>query len=146
MVTVIEEPRDPLLLRLLVEAARAYENAVIDLMAERGEVRPAHFAVFRHLDPAGSRIGDLARDAGMTGQSMGELVAKMRDLGYVEVVPDPGDGRARLVVPTEAGAAAVARFAGHVRDVEDRIAATIGVDGLFALRNLLDELPTAIGQ
>ena len=82
-------------------------------LQERGfdDVRPAHGNVFQYLDDAGTRVGVLAERAHITKQSMGELVAHLEAGGYLERVPDPADGRARLVRATEKGRAinAVAR-------------------------------------
>ncbi|MGC5256780.1 MarR family winged helix-turn-helix transcriptional regulator [Gordonia sp. DT218] len=130
--------KDPprLLLRLLVEVTRGFEDRVLDDLAVDG-IRPAHFSVFRYLDPEGSRIGDLATAAGMTGQAMGEMVGKVRELGLVEVVTDPADRRARLVRATPRGFEAVAQYAEQVRLVEGRLRDEIGAAGLDELRALL---------
>jgi hypothetical protein len=53
------------------------------------DVRPAHYAVLRHLRPEGSRVTELAEEARMTKQSMGELVVYLERRGYVERLPDP---------------------------------------------------------
>jgi DNA-binding MarR family transcriptional regulator len=91
--------------RLLLRAARAFE---IDLNAglhAHGytDIRLAHSAVFAHLDRGGSRVVDLAERAGMTKQSMAELIADLVDKGYLERHPDPTDGRAKLIAATERG-------------------------------------------
>ncbi|MFI6869644.1 MarR family winged helix-turn-helix transcriptional regulator [Nocardia sp. NPDC050406] len=135
----ILEPSSETLLKLLVLTTRAYEQ---QLNAELGaaldpELRPAHYAVFRYLDPAGSRITALADAAGMTQQSMGELVTHMERLGYVERRVDPADRRARLVVLTESGRGAMALAGRHMAAIERRLARTLGADGLTDLRGLL---------
>lgn len=48
-------------------------------------------------------MAELAEEARMTKQSMGELVAYLERRGYVERLPDPRDGRARIVVWREVG-------------------------------------------
>ena len=77
------------------------------------DLRSAHGAAFQAIDPNGSRVTDMAAEAQMTAQGMGQLVSELERLGYVERTPDPGDGRAKLVVLTERGwqAIAVARAA-----------------------------------
>ena len=45
----------------------------------------------------------LAAAAGMTRQSMGELVRELGDLGLVEMVPDPDDRRAQALTLTDEG-------------------------------------------
>jgi DNA-binding MarR family transcriptional regulator len=64
---------------------------------------PAHQAVFENLDPGGTRLTELAARAGITHQSMSELVSVLEQRGYVERRPDPGDGRARIVRLTPTG-------------------------------------------
>ncbi len=51
----------------------------------------------------GLRLGELAERAGMTAQSMGELVDDLEGLGYVERRPDPTDRRAKRVHLTGKG-------------------------------------------
>ncbi len=66
-------------------------------------IRSAHAPLFLVIDPDGTRSSELAKRAGMTKQAMGEQVRHLEKLGYVEVVPDPTDGRARLVRLTDSG-------------------------------------------
>nr|WP_246462035.1 MarR family winged helix-turn-helix transcriptional regulator [Nocardia transvalensis] len=100
-------------------------------------LRPAHYAVFRYLDPAGSRVGDLAEAAGMTQQSMGELVTHLERCGYVERRVDPSDRRARVVMVTESGTAALKAAAGHLAGIERRLGEHLSAEGLADLRSLL---------
>ncbi len=64
---------------------------------------PAHQAVFENLDPGGTRLTELAARAGITRQSMSELVSVLEQRGYLERRPDPSDRRARIVRLTPAG-------------------------------------------
>jgi DNA-binding MarR family transcriptional regulator len=111
-------------------------------LAERGhpEVRPAHGSVFGFLDDAGTRLGMLAERAQVTRQSMAELVRHLERHGYVELVPDPGDRRARLVRPTDRGRAVWADARAFMAEVEGRWAATLGERGLRDLRRLLERI------
>src|SRR5512142_1837434 len=61
-----------------------------------GDVRPAHSAVLRSLPAEGTRIKDLASQAGVTKQSMAELVEYLQERGYVKVSVDRTDARARI--------------------------------------------------
>ncbi|MFF2087676.1 MarR family winged helix-turn-helix transcriptional regulator [Nocardia sp. NPDC058176] len=136
------------LLKLLVEAADAYEGELNQLLRAGlgADLRPAHYAVFRYLDPAGSRVTALADAAGMTQQSMGELVTHLERCGYVAREPDPADRRARLVVATAAGREALALAAHHIRRIEQAIAAELGPESLDRLRDALARLPAAIAD
>jgi DNA-binding MarR family transcriptional regulator len=116
--------------------------------AEAGytELRPAHMSILQHVDhpPGGTRIGELADRAQMTKQSMGQLVADMERGGLVERVPDPTDGRARIVRLTERGWMMHETAGEIVRGLEADWANRIGGQKLDRLRQLLKELIAAL--
>ena len=68
-------------------------------VAERGfaDARPALSVVFQHMRDEGSRITDIAERAQLTKPTVVYLVNELEALGYVERIPDPHDGRAKLV-------------------------------------------------
>src|SRR5436305_12397169 len=74
-------------------------------LAEAGfdDIRPAHTAVFQHIEAAGSRLTDLAERAQIAKQSMGYLVDYLERRGYLERRPDPSDRRAAIVCLTDRG-------------------------------------------
>jgi DNA-binding MarR family transcriptional regulator len=90
------------LLRLPLETLLDY---VYEELSKAGyvELRVAHGAVFRHISRDGSRITTLAARARITKQSMAELIEYLRSCGYVELVADPTDGRAKLARLTARG-------------------------------------------
>ena len=143
--------------RLLGESFRALDRQLHEGMvaAGFGDVRPAHYAVFRFLKPGGSRVAELADEARMTKQSMGELVAYLERRGYVERLPDPRDGRARIVVWTEAGLRWTEAAAERLGEIEDALAERLGgqerleklacsLEGLMALS--AEPIPTRAGS
>ena len=67
------------------------------------EVRLAHDAVFGTLPGEGARITDMAARAGITKQSMGEVVRELVELGICRMEPDPSDRRAKIVTYTDYG-------------------------------------------
>ncbi|HWC13137.1 MAG TPA: MarR family winged helix-turn-helix transcriptional regulator [Actinomycetota bacterium] len=102
--------------------------------------KPKHSAVFAQIDPDGSRLTDLARRANMTPQAMGELVDELEELGYVSRQRDPSDRRAKLIVLTPNGWAAVEAAKQTIGDLEARIDEVLGEEGHRALRRLLTRL------
>jgi DNA-binding MarR family transcriptional regulator len=102
--------------------------------------KPKHSAVFAQIDPEGSRLTDLARRANMTPQAMGELVDELEGLGYVTRGPDPTDRRAKLIVLTPRGRAAVKAGKQTIVGLENRITEILGADGHARLRMLLSTL------
>lgn len=81
-------------------------------------IRPAHSRLFESLDADGTRLATLATRAQMTHQSMGELIDAMERAGYVERVPDPADGRARLVRLTPQGQAMMRTALAELTDIQ----------------------------
>jgi DNA-binding MarR family transcriptional regulator len=82
----------------------------------------------------------------MTQQSMGELVTHLERGGYVERRVDSADRRARLVVVTDAGRAALAVAADRIRSIERTLAASLGDSGLAELRDALARVPEALSD
>lgn len=133
------------LLRLPYEAL---QREVYGGLAARGfpEIRPAHSAVFRHIAPGGSRLTALAERAGMTKQSMAYLVDGLEAAGHVRSLPDPRDGRARLVTLTAKGEKVVAALLELGAEAEARLAERIGAKRAARLRRALEEWVAAIEQ
>ena len=104
------------------------------------DLRPAHTAVFQHIDAEGSRLTDLAERAQITKQSMGYLVDYLEECGYVERRPDPSDRRAALIVLTERGWEQVRAALGIIAAIEDEWTRSLGEDRMEQLRELLGEL------
>ena len=127
---------------LLFLPYRAMEARVFAGLAERGfdDLTPAQARVFQRIADRGSRVTELAEQAGITKQTAGFLVDQLERAGYVERVPDPDDGRARLVRITERGARSVAASAGIVAEVEAEWTAHLGVRRMDQLRQILADL------
>jgi len=130
---------------LLREAFVALNELVITRLAERGhsEVRSAHGAVFQHLDDTGTTVSVLAERAQMTKQAMAELVLHLENQGYVTRTPDPGDRRAKLVIPTARGREVVAIAQDLVPEVEQRLSQLLGADRVQELRTDLETIVAA---
>lgn len=102
--------------------------------------KPKHSAVFAQIDPDGSRLTALARRANITPQAMGELVDELEVLGYVTRQPDPTDRRAKLIVLTTNGRAAVEAGRQTIVGLEKRITEILGEERHKSLREMLSEL------
>jgi MarR family transcriptional regulator, temperature-dependent positive regulator of motility len=136
------------LLRLLVESSRALEGRLYEGLRAvgYGDVRPAHYAVFRYLEDETSRVTELAEAAGMTKQSMGELVDYLERRGYVERHPDPKDGRAKIVVSTEKGRRGIEAAAERLAEIETELAGRMGNERLEELIGLLANLRAILAE
>lgn len=108
------------------------------------EIRPTHGCVFRFIHAGeGMRLTDLATFAGMTKQSVGEIVDDLVALGYVERIPDPADRRAKLIRLTDKGAQARKVGYGLFGRIEGRWAERYGEERIAELRELLEQIVTA---
>ena len=127
---------------LLREAYVRLNDVVLARLAEHGHqaVRPAHAAVFQYLDDTGTTVSLLAERARMTKQAMAELVRHLEAHGYVRRVPDPTDGRAKLVLPTDRGNEVIEVAQSLAPEIEERISALLGAERTAALRTDLETL------
>lgn len=84
---------------LLFVTNRALERRAFDAVVAAGitDITLAQARVAARIAPNGSRVSDLAEQARITKQSAASLVEQLEKADYVERVPDPTDGRARLV-------------------------------------------------
>lgn len=70
----------------------------------------AAYALLLHIDDVGpARAADVVERTGLDKSTVSRQLARLVDLGLVERVADPSDGRARLVRLTGSGAARLAR-------------------------------------
>lgn len=85
--------------QVLMKAARLLNEQALARVRARTqqEIRPAHTAVFPHIDLQGTRLTVIADRMGLSKQAVGQLVGELEAMGAVERVPDPSDGRAKLV-------------------------------------------------
>jgi DNA-binding MarR family transcriptional regulator len=127
---------------LLEDAREAGFEELHRRLAERGfaDIRRAHGCVFRWVEPSGTRLTELAEQAGHSKQAVGEFVCDLEARGYVERVPDPADGRAKIIRLTDHGAEAKAAALEVFAEIESEWAERIGPERVAALRDALEVL------
>jgi DNA-binding MarR family transcriptional regulator len=130
------------LIGLLAELKGAISDELFGHLDKRGygDLRPAHGCVIGYLKGAGDRLTALAERSGLTKQAVGEAVADLERLGYVERVPDPVDGRAKIIRLTERGKEATAEAAEIFAGIEARFAAEVGEERFEEFRETLRRL------
>ena len=113
---------------LAVRLLYGVQSELFRRAAQRGfdDLRPRHGAVFAYLDEDGIRLGDLARIAGRNKQTIGAILDELEKLGYVYRATDPGDRRAKLIMPTERGRQLIQVADDIVAEVESRYAEQLG--------------------
>jgi DNA-binding MarR family transcriptional regulator len=127
---------------LLFVANRALEQRAFDAVMAAGvtDITLAQARVAARIGPDGTRVSELAAQARVTKQSAAFLVEQLEATGYVERVPDPADGRARLVRLTARADKVVMAADTEVERVLDEWAEHVGADRLRQLYEILRDL------
>jgi DNA-binding MarR family transcriptional regulator len=136
-----ETPTHVPMIRLLGVAYDQFSEELSKRVADAGyaDIRPGHGCVFGNIDPKdGCRLTELADRAHMTKQSVGEVTSDLEQLGYVERVPDPADGRAKLIRLTPKGLEAYAIGRQLIDELEGEWAERFGEERVAALRDALE--------
>ena len=130
------------MIRLLDAAFDGFAAELAARIAETEyrDVRPTHGCVFGNIDPDGTRLTDLAERAHMTKQSVGEVATELELRGYLERVPDPNDGRAKIIRLTERGRQAQRLGRRMIDEIEQEWADRVGADRVAALRDALEAI------
>jgi DNA-binding MarR family transcriptional regulator len=128
------------MIRLLSTAMDDFSAELFERVeaAGYGDLRPGHGCVFGNIDPDGSRLTDLAERARMTKQSVGEVASDLEARAYVERVPDPNDGRAKIIRLTQRGREAQSIGQALIDDLERDWGERFGADRVAALREALE--------
>ncbi len=135
----LDRPDHKPLIALVDRANRALQSDMVRNGHRRGhtQIKQAHNAVFGYLLEGGTRASDMAARAGMTRQSMGEVIRDLVGLGVVEMKPDPDDKRAKLVTYTDYGRELARTGYGHIIDLERRFAEEFGEKEYAIARDVL---------
>ena len=126
---------------LLFIPYRYMESAVLAaLKADGHDVALSHARVFQRIDPAGSRMSELARSAQLSKQTVSSIVDQLERHGYVRRTPDPADARSRIVTITSQGRTLIELSRPVVERIERDWEAHLGSRGMRELRRLLTDL------
>ncbi len=141
----MSDSRPPLATNALLRTAYNAVSARIFAAVKAGDalddLRPAHGNAMEQLElEDGLRLTAMAARAGITVQSMGELVDDLETKGYLERRPDPKDRRAKRIHLTARGRtnARIAKQA--TADVEDHLAGLLGQRHYQQLRDSLQQI------
>ena len=113
---------------LALMASNALVPLALSNLAARGRLTASHIHITRHLALGGSRLTELARQAGITKQAMGKLVDQCEAWNLVQRQSDPQDARARRVVFTATGLAWLSAFEKAVAQTEAELRAELGAE------------------
>jgi DNA-binding MarR family transcriptional regulator len=129
--------------QLLFKCARLLnEQALARVEQPEGtpRIRPAHTSLFPHLDLEGTRLTELARRLGISKQAVGQLVDELEQMQLIERVPDPSDGRAKLIRFAQTKGASLLDGLAHLRRFEAELGEALGAPRMAALHDALGAL------
>jgi DNA-binding MarR family transcriptional regulator len=125
-------------LRLAFDRATA---EILDRVAgDHPTLRPAHLMIFRFGGINGSRGVDLAAHAGITKQSMHEILLHLEQHGYLERRAHSEHPRARVVELTGSGRALERQFLAAIAEVVEGWAEQVGEERLAIMWSALESI------
>lgn len=126
----------------LWRAWRAYEAAMYERVAALGfpDIAVADGDILVHITAAGTPFASLAKTRGLSKQAVHERVHSLVKRGYLELMPDPGDKRARIVRHTARGQELVERLKDVKRALHREVEGALGKVQLTTLRQMLAKI------
>jgi DNA-binding MarR family transcriptional regulator len=110
------------------------------------DIGRAHVAMFRYPTPEGRRPSEIADKLQITKQSVNDLLGDMEARGYLVRVPDPTDGRARVIRLTAKGRQLEKTVYHGAQAAELAIAELLGHRRFAQLRHSLEEVVSHISE
>lgn len=127
---------------LMFIATRAAVDRVFQAIRDAGfdDMTIAQSRLLMGIDDEGTRLGTLATRAQIAKQTATALVDRLEQAGYVDRVPDPTDGRARLVRMTSRARAILPIARAEEARIEAEWRAHLGAERMDQLRQALTAL------
>ncbi len=124
------------------QAYRAADRAIAEGVRRRGfDISTTYSSVLANIDiETGTRATVLASRAAVSKQAIGEVVQELEEGGFVTRVPDPTDGRAKLIKLTVQGRKLIAAAYEVIGEIEDALLREVGEETLRKSRESLTAL------
>ncbi|MFW3171511.1 MarR family winged helix-turn-helix transcriptional regulator [Geodermatophilus sp. CPCC 206100] len=144
MSTVVNDRAELPVSMLFEVAMRRVRDELYALSDDRYPgLRSRHYRLLALLPAEGERVSRLTEDSGLTKQALAQALAPLEAGGFVEVLPDPTDRRARLVRLSPLGREANQAVRDRLGDVEREWASRVGPDRWAQARAVLADLALA---
>ena len=119
-----------------------FHRRIFEELKDRGfgDLREGHQAIFIHIEDEGSTLTELAAKAKLSKQALHQLVNDLEARGYVERVPSPDDGRAKLIRTTDKGERSIETAWSAIAQIEREWTAVLGAAKMHAFREMLAAL------
>ena len=131
--------------RLLLRSSRIFEEIVLQHLKEHGfrDIRSVHLNFLGSLSVEGSRSTEIAQLINSPKQGVGQLAKELEKLGYVSSVPDPKDGRARIIKFTGKGKKLARQIPNVLEETEADFSSIVGKKQLAQVKSTLTKLIAA---
>jgi len=110
------------------------------------DLSPAQVGMFRYPTSDGLRPSELAQRLRVTKQSVNDLLRGVERLDYLELVPDPADGRARIIRLTARGRQLEEVVHHSAGAAEARIATLLGAAAFGEFHSTLERVVEAVNE
>lgn len=130
----------PHLAHVLGETMGAFRSALVAEGGGSARLRTSHQRTLDAIPAEGIRPSALAERLRITRQGTGQLVDHLERIGYVATVPDPSDGRAKLVTCTPRGRRSQQATREAIDRVDARWRAQLGAQRYDDLIRALSEI------
>lgn len=128
---------------LLAKATQQWNDVLAARFAAAGfpDVRPSYGSVLLPLyEDDGLRMGELARRARLSKQTMTTMIRRLERDGLVERRPDPGDARAMRVFLTSRSRSFEPVVIATLGDLEALVRSRLGVERVAGVKEALREV------
>jgi len=128
--------------RLLINAFRAFEKNLLAELLQRyfSDITPSHLNVIRHLNPEGMKLIELAKDATLSKQAISKICNNLEQKGYIQLMNDSTDGRAKMVSFTPKGVSLIDAATNITKNIETQYYDILGEEQYKRLRESLKTL------
>ncbi|MFU8803549.1 MAG: MarR family winged helix-turn-helix transcriptional regulator, partial [Bradymonadaceae bacterium] len=92
----------------------------------------------------GTRASVIAEHIGITRQAVGKLIADLEEMGMLERIPDPTDGRAQLIKYSTSGQSTLLDGLRLLKEMEEEFTEAVGDETMEALHQSLLTLREAL--
>lgn len=122
--------------------ARRWKEEFDAEMIRRGYpwITEARGAIIGQLRPGGLPQSALSTALGVSKQAVQQFVDELVAEGAVERVPDPADGRGKIVRLTARGVASITEGNAVKREIEKRYRRRVGAERFAVMQDVLEEL------
>jgi DNA-binding MarR family transcriptional regulator len=136
----MQVPDKPLLMRGLLHAFYWCDEGLQKSLAAGGwpSLSRTQSMIMVNLSDGITRPAELARAIGVSRQAIQRTLMEMEQEGLVRLVPDPQDGRAKIVQPSSQGKGIYTAALRTIATIEAELERRLGKKAVNDLRKILD--------